>query len=216
MRSALDDDVAVCRSDKGRRFVPGPRGPASRGRISSHSPMTTASTPSLRKVARGVVEPCGPTTTLVSLRCRERGESLLRHAQLGRSATPEQVARRCCHDGHIGRESRDLRPSSGDGRGPRAEHRRSRASCPASSEQRPGVAELQRQMRLAAAEIDAAFECPVRIDQRDTSLRGLRDAAAGTRRRPRAATMQSRESLCDTDLRLPSGRRGRICAVSET
>src|ERR1700728_2911318 len=31
-----------------------------------------------------------------------------------------------------------------------------------------GVAELQRQMRLAAAEVNAPFEAPIRIDKRET------------------------------------------------
>ena len=46
-----------------------------------------------------------------------------------------------------------------------------RASCPAALEQRPRIAVFERQMRLAAAEIDAALERPGRVDQRDPHAR---------------------------------------------
>ena len=88
----------------------------------------------------------------------ERVEEGARHAQLGRSATPEQVCGGGRDDRHVGGERRHL---VGGLPGGVAEERVDEQRLMASAfEQRLGVRELERQVRLATAEIDAAIIVP--------------------------------------------------------
>src|SRR6478609_4256917 len=86
----------------------------------------------------------------------ERRESQLRRPQFRRRATPEQVAWRGRDDEHVGSEAsypisqfRQVQPL-----GVSVENSR---LVPRLAEQRPGIAVFERQMRLAATEIDAAL-----------------------------------------------------------
>ena len=96
----------------------------------------------------------------------ERVEEGARHAQLGRSATPEQVCGGGRDDRHVGGERRHLVGGlpGGVAEEVRVDEQRLVASA---FEQRLGVRELERQVRLAAAEIDAAIIVPGRVDERD-------------------------------------------------
>src|SRR5215207_1469165 len=97
-------------------------------------------------------------------RAVQRPHRLLRDAQFRRRAPPEQVAGR----------ARDHQPVWSKGFDPppdicyrdvvqlRVEEKN---VVTVLLEQRLRIAELERQMRLAAPEIDASFECPVGIDQ---------------------------------------------------
>src|SRR5690349_3132406 len=91
---------------------------------------------------------------------------LLRHAQLGGRAAPEQIGGRRRHHDEVGAESAQL---GLDVRKPEIEHvsvqQQRRMAC--LRKMMLGYAELERQMRRAASEIDAAVELPVRIDQGD-------------------------------------------------
>ncbi len=119
--------------------------------------MITTSTPSFRSVARGVDEPCGPTATIVSAMPASAARVNCGDPQFRRRAAPEQIARRGRDDEHVGSEAgyptsqfRQVQPL-----GVRVENSR---LVPRLAEQRPGIAVFERQMRLAATEIDAALE----------------------------------------------------------
>ena len=170
LRSALDDDVAVRRGGTGRRCSRQRRA----RRLGEATQYLLAFADDRRHRRRACaasraasMEPCGPTATVVSAMPASAAQRQLRHPQFRRRAAPEQVARRRRHDEHVGSEAgRPERPGPA-GRAPRRARRKSRASCPAAAEQRLGIAVFERQMRLAAAEIDAALERPGRVDQRD-------------------------------------------------
>ncbi len=118
----------------------------------------------------------------------ERGEHRARHAQLGRRATPEQVARRRRDHRHVGPERRDL---ARDIRHllPEQMAVKHENGVAVPLQQRTRVAEFQRQMRRAAAEIDAVRKTPGRVDQCDPHC------AASTRSSvPRSAPNQSASS----------------------
>ena len=175
-----------CRRSAARRS--GRRRPclsASRGSSSSHSPMITTSTPSLRRVAcgrGGGVRPDGHHRA--RRRRAPRASVSQRHAQLRRRASPEQVARRGRDDGEVGRER--AHPLAHIVERQAVELRVDDIDFVAGGfEQRLRVAVLQRQVRLAAAEVDAAVEAPGRINERipHGSLRSRPSAAAAARPR---------------------------------
>ena len=142
------------------------RAPARRTSTSSHSPRTTTSQPSLRSAAPGVAEPCGPTATVRAAAIVQGVEEAPGRDQLGRGAAPEEVGGRGRHHGHV-------RLEVGGGLGQLAvgaavelavEHQDLMAG---GAHQGGRIAELQRQVRRAAAEIDRALVPPGRIDQGD-------------------------------------------------
>lgn len=92
----------------------------------------------------------------------------LRHAQFGRRAAPEQIGRRRREHDHVGPKGAEFGFEIGKGE---VEHMRVKQQCRMSGLLQivPADPELERQMRRTAAEIDAAVEAPVGIDQRDTS-----------------------------------------------
>jgi len=96
----------------------------------------------------------------------ERRQGVLRDPQLGRGAAPEQIAGRCRHDDHVRREIRHARLKR---RGIDAVDLgiEDRGIVSGIRQQRPGIAVFERQMRLPAAEIDAAVKRPGRIDECD-------------------------------------------------
>jgi len=90
----------------------------------------------------------------------------LGHAQFGRCAAPEEIARRGREDDHVGAELHQARANG-------AEIELLQLGVDQANlvsgtlEERLGVAELERQVRLAATEVDALVEGPRRIDQSD-------------------------------------------------
>src|SRR3954471_9782861 len=91
---------------------------------------------------------------------------LLRHAQLRRRATPEQIGRGGGHDGHVrpkcSERIADIRHRK------IAEMRIDQVGMMSSlSQQQLRNSQLKRQMWRLAAEVDAAVKTPVRIDERD-------------------------------------------------
>ena len=90
---------------------------------------------------------------------------LLRHAQLGRRAAPEQIGRRRGDHGHLGAEGTKLGAHLIQAQIHEVGVDQQDLMT-AGFEQCLGIAVLQRQVRIAAAEIDAAFEGPARVDQR--------------------------------------------------
>ena len=119
----------------------------------------------------------------------EVGRRELRDAQLGRRAAPEEIARR-------GSDHREIRPEISHA-SPHLSARQvvelrvdDQGFVPVALEQRLRVAVFERQVRLAAAEIDAALEAPVRIDEsvlHDASV----PAMVPGRARPRASSSHS-------------------------
>ena len=96
----------------------------------------------------------------------ERGQEPARQAQLRLGAAPEQIGGGRGQHGHVRRVRRDAL----DQPGIVLAHQRAveqQTLVPFGLEQRPAVAEFERQMRLAAAEVDAVLERPGGIDQRD-------------------------------------------------
>ena len=146
-------------------------------------------------------------------------DQLQRHPQLGRRAAPEQVGRRRGdHDrGRAGtpRSSARMSPRSSPNRCPST----SWTAWPSRFEQRPAPAQLQRQMRLAAAEIDAAVEAPVRVDQRHPHAGTSRRQRRALRRRCRHSQCASRARPSSKPMRarqpVAAVRRGRVGDVPE-
>ena len=187
---------------------------------SSHSPSTTASTASFRSAARGVVEPWGPTATRSAGRPASARRSRLRDAQLGRSAAPEQIARGSGDDNHVRREIHNPRPQRGIVEVFRLGIDNS-SRMPGIRQQCRGIAEFQRQVRLAAAEINAAGEIPVGVYQRHPHWIATRNVGRSPMKRhdhtvrPREASALSasptrstatRPSSQPTSLPMPSSR----------
>ena len=142
----------------------------------------------------------------------ERRESQLRHPQFRRRAAPEQVARRGRDDEHVGTKAGHLRRQFRQFQplGVRVEDAR---LVPGLAEQRLGVAVFERQMRLAATEIDAAFERPGRIDERDPHCAACN--AAASRRLTSSQSYRSRmPSATPTWGRHPVARQN--LALSDT
>jgi hypothetical protein len=94
-----------------------------------------------------------------------------RDAKLGRGATPEEIAGRRGDNGEIGPEIFD-----GGGNGERINRSRRGAELaiddqgfvPGSLQQRFGVTEFKRKMRLTASEVDAALEAPCGVDESES------------------------------------------------
>src|SRR3954466_11534484 len=107
----------------------------------------------------------------------ERRESQLRHPQFRRRAAPEQVTRRGRDHEHVGTEAGHLRRQFRQFQlpGVRVEEAR---FVPGLAEQRLRVAIFERQMRLAETKINAAFERPGRIDERDLHCAACNAAAS--------------------------------------
>ena len=107
----------------------------------------------------------------------ECGQELPRTAQFGRGAAPEQVARRRGHDRHGGREVFDrCRELLG-----RLAHEvpvEHQHLVSGSLQEAAAVAEFERQMGVAAAEIDRLGEVPRRIDEGNPHARGGRGEPA--------------------------------------
>ena len=107
-------------------------------------------------------------------------QGLRRHPQLRLGAAPEQVGGRGGDHRHLRREVRHRPAQVVQRTDPRRWASSSSTSWPARHQHRPGVAELQRQVRLAAAEVDAALEAPARVDQGDPHRPALPAANTGT------------------------------------
>ena len=90
---------------------------------------------------------------------------LLRHAQLGRRAAPEQISRRRGDHGHLGAEGAKLGTHLIQAQLQEVGVDQ-QDLVTAGFEQCLRIAVLQRQVRIATAEIDAALKGPVRVDQR--------------------------------------------------
>ena len=87
-----------------------------------------------------------------------------RHAQFRRRASPEEIARRRCDDAEVGLEVMNAPPDLG--RGKVRELTVDEQDLVAGLFQEVfGISVLERKVRLAAAEIDAAIERPIRIDK---------------------------------------------------
>ena len=110
----------------------------------------------------------------------QRRQEGARAAELGRGAAPEQVGGRRRHHRHGGRETRHR---FGERFGRLAhevavEHQHLVAGA---LQHRPAIAELQRQMRVPAAEIDRLREIPGRVDEGDSHGRAPSEATGRDR-----------------------------------
>ena len=106
-------------------------------------------------------------------------DDLARDTEFRLGAAPEQIGRRRGHDGHSGREPRHLF----DQRRVVQSHQGAvdeEALMPLRLEQAAAIAELERQVRLAATEVDAVIERPRGIEKRDLHT-ASRTAVATTR-----------------------------------
>lgn len=136
---------------------------------------------------------------------RQGVEEQAGHPQLRRGAAPEQVGGGGRHHGHGGGEGRD---AVGGGLGGQALEMRvhEQRLVAGGRQQRGGVAEFERQVRLAAAEIDAVAVVPGRVDQRDSHAAAPAIGAAPSDDARAAASQPARSA---TPSRQPVKGRGR-------
>jgi hypothetical protein len=109
-------------------------------------------------------------------------DRLLRHAQLGRRASPEQVTGRGRDDGNVRGVAghRDLNVFPGQAAELSVEDLRVVARLP---QERLGITVFERQVRLPAPEVDTAAERPRRVHERELHDARMTGTDAGTFRR---------------------------------